>query len=310
LAFQTVSEAFERLLQRIELNPARAALASQRYNAVKSTIEAALPGKTVRQIGSFQRKTKIRPSDLSDTLDVDAVVAFKRFTTYATDGSGTTPSSALDLVRSALVSDKTYRVMTPVKDHPVVTLQYADAMKMEITPAFIDGTGNHPRPPGVPECYVVGRASGTWEPADYDYDAAMISTLNAQSNNKLVPTIKLAKAYFRNKDLPLRSFHVELLAANTAPQIIAEWDAKGHKYGYQYVLAEFLRRVSSKVTQPAQLPNSYSPAVDSNLNGAYLAKLSPWLAARGDEAWKLCEIQSVSQAVASWRSFFGEPFPS
>jgi len=79
MAFSSVNEAFIELLKRIELNPARVTLASQRYNAIKTTVENALPGKTVSQIGSFQRKTKIRPADLGDALDIDAVVNFKRF---------------------------------------------------------------------------------------------------------------------------------------------------------------------------------------------------------------------------------------
>lgn len=141
MPFSTVADAFSELLKRIELNPARSALASQRYNAVKSTVEAALPGKTVSQIGSFQRKTKIRPADLSDALDMDAVVNFKRFTQYTfSEGEGVSPSKALEIVRRALTSNQTYRVMAPVKDHPVVTLQYADEMKIELIPAFADAT--------------------------------------------------------------------------------------------------------------------------------------------------------------------------
>ena len=92
MAFATVADAFLELLKRIELNPARVTLASQRYNSVKTTIESALPGKAVSQIGSFQRKTKIKPADLGDALDIDAVVNFGRFYKYAGAGeSGMTP---------------------------------------------------------------------------------------------------------------------------------------------------------------------------------------------------------------------------
>jgi hypothetical protein len=40
----SVDEAFSELLSRIELNSMRVALASQRYNAVKASIEQVLPG--------------------------------------------------------------------------------------------------------------------------------------------------------------------------------------------------------------------------------------------------------------------------
>src|SRR4051794_32940684 len=107
-----VDEAFTELLRRVELNQSRAELASQRYNAVKATIETALPGKSVRQVGSFQRKTKIKPVDLSDRLDVDAIVSFGRFSNYAApQAGGITPSKALDIIRRALSSNQTYRLM-------------------------------------------------------------------------------------------------------------------------------------------------------------------------------------------------------
>jgi len=43
MAYATVADAFTELLKRIELNPARVTLASQRYSAIKATIEGALP---------------------------------------------------------------------------------------------------------------------------------------------------------------------------------------------------------------------------------------------------------------------------
>jgi hypothetical protein len=290
MPFSTVADAFNELLKRIELNPARVALASQRYNAVKATIESALPGKTVSQIGSFKRKTKIRPAGLGDALDIDAAVSFMRFTQYARSGeNGVTPSNALEIVRRALTSNQTYHVMAPVKDHPVVALEYADDMKIELIPAFVDGTGAHPHPGTQIECYVIGNSSGTWEPADYDYDAAAISSLNGLTKQRLVPTAKIVKAYFRNVEMPLKSFHTELLVATIVPSIIAEWDAKKYSYGYEFILAQFLRRASQMLTIPVQLDGSYTPPVNSNLTQAHLAGLG---------------------AFHGWRTFFGDPFPS
>ena len=120
----------------------------------------------------------------------------------------------------------------------------------------------------------------------------MVSSLNAQSKAKLVPTVKMVKAYFRNKDLPLKSFHSEVLASNIVPGIIADWDAKGYRYGYQHILSEFLKLVSSIVTLAVQLPGSYSPPIDSGLSQSYLGKLSVWLMARGNEAWGYAQYKA------------------
>ena len=86
-----VEDGFAGMLSRIELNDTRVALASQRYQAVKATLEAALPGKKVKQIGSFQRNvvdSNIRSlgvarENLSDTesaiRDVDIAAEMTTF---------------------------------------------------------------------------------------------------------------------------------------------------------------------------------------------------------------------------------------
>src|SRR5512136_414562 len=102
----SVDEAFKELLRRIELSPFRLTLASQRYNALKASIEGALPGKTLHQIGSFRRKTKIRPADLSDQLDIEVLVCLGRFPQPSAPGmEKVTPSSALHMLRPAIPSN-------------------------------------------------------------------------------------------------------------------------------------------------------------------------------------------------------------
>ncbi len=303
----SVDEGFRELLSRIELNPSRVALASQRYNAVKATIESALPGKTLHQIGSFQRKTKIRPADLGDRLDADVVVSFGCFFQYAAPGGeGVTPGRALETVRQAIRSTETYRVMPQQQDHPIIRIEYADQMAIEFVPAFEDLTGQHSHGPNGPHCYIVGNSPYTWITADYDYDAQVISGLNAQAEQKLIPTIKLVKAYFRNAAVPLKSFHTEILVANVIPSLVSEWKGKGYRYGYQHLLAGFLSAVSKTITSAARLHGSFSPPVDSGLSYATLSSLATFLAARAEVAWQLCEANTIHV----WTEFFGVPFPS
>ena len=303
----SVDDAFKELLSRIELNPARVALASQRYNAIKNVLEAALPGKSVRQIGSFQRKTKIRPTDLSDRLDLDVVVSFGRFYNYAASGTeGTTPGRALDILRHAIWSNDTYRVMPQAQDHPSLRIEYADQMAIEFVPAFEDLTGQHSHGPTGPNCYIVGSTPYMWVPADYDYDAHLIGTLNSFTEGRLVPSIKMVKAYLRNVSAPLKSFHTEILVANIVPGLISEWKGKGYRYGYNHILAATLANISKTITVPAVLPGSFSPPVNSGLNVATLVALGTFLATKAAAAWQLC----AANTVQGWREFFGEPFPS
>ena len=301
----SVDEAFRELLSRIELSPFRVTLASQRYSALKASIESALPGKVLHQIGSFSRGTKIRPPDLSAQLDIEVLVSFGLFShSSAADKEGFTPSRVLQILRLAILSNDTYRVMPQQQDQLTVRVEYPDQMTIELRPAFEDPRWQHFHGPDRPNCYIVGRSWYTWIEADYDYDAQIISWLNAQAEEKLKPTIKLVKAYFRSASVPLKSFHTEILVANVLPSLVSEWRRYG--YGYQHLLAGFLSEVSKTITSAAVLRGSFSPPVDSGLSYAELSSLAPFLADRAEVAWQLCRANTIK----GWHKFFGEPFPS
>jgi hypothetical protein len=191
------------------------------------------------------------------------------------------------------------------EDHPTVRIEYSDRMAIEFIPAYEDHTGQHSHGPTGPNSYIVASSPYSWVPADYDYDAQLISALNTMTEGKLVPTIKLVKTYFRNSIVPLKSFHTEILVANVVPGIVAEWKGKGYRFGYQHLLAGFLSRVSSAITASAVLQGSFSPPVDSGLSAATLSALGTFLAARAENAWRLCQAKTIS----GWHEFFGEPFP-
>jgi len=310
-----IKEAFAETLLRIELNPARVQLASQRYNAIKQVIEQAWPGKTVTQIGSFQRKTKIRPLDLSDKLDIDLLVKFKTasWSLFGMPGVWETPESALDKIQRILVADQTYRLMRPKPDAPTVSLAYADQFTFEIVPALVDKTGRYNHRPGEPDCHLVGLKRDTWSPADYDYEAAHISGLNKQTGGRLVPSIKLIKAFLRGHGLspdPLKSFHIEILCARIIPPIIASWEAYGLAWGYHQVLAYFLRNVGNQLAGPVALPNSYSPPIQVNLSPADVQALKSKVDQLGQSAQKLCRLKDAPDMLKRWREFFGDPFPA
>ncbi|WP_147443312.1 hypothetical protein [Corallococcus sp. AB011P] len=306
----TIHDAFNEFLRRIELNPTRVALASQRYNAVKDTVEANLKNATVRQIGSFQRKTKIRPRDLSDALDVDALVVMGEARQYARSGQGLSPSGAIQKVIGALKRNETYRVMQPQANAPVVVLEYADGFKMEAAVGFVELTGKYPRH-GGPSCYVVGER-GSWRPADYDYDAKLISSLNQHESVQgfLVPCIKMLKHLIRSREVPLKSFHIEILAAHILPDAFAAWEQRGLPWGYPQAVAHFLSVVGERLRGPIALPGSYSPPTDSAQPPSELIEIGKFLQEQGSEAWRIFEVSDVSKAIARWQRFFGAPFPA
>lgn len=308
-----VQSAFEEYLHRVELNPDRVRAAAVHYNAVKDVIESALPGSSVRRIGSFQRQTKIRPLDPEHDLDVDAIVLLGSFTHFLPAPNGVSGSQALQRVKAALSSHERYRLLHPESDAPTVTLEYpSDGFVIELVPAYEDRTGQHVRAAGGPLCYWVVGSDGGWMPADYDYDAAMITALNQHPDvqGALVPVIKLAKAYMREVASGLKSFHIEVLVANALPGVLADWNVRKMKWEYQHAFTALLRVLVETVAVPAQLPGSFSPAVGPNIALPQLGALVRFLENRAGEAYRLCFEVEEADAVEGWRRFFGEPFPA
>jgi hypothetical protein len=310
-----IKEAFAATLSRIELNPTRVQLASQRYQAVKSVIEEALPERTVTQIGSFQRQTKIRPLDLGDKLDIDLLVKFKtaNWTLFGILGVWETPEAALDKIQKVLIADPTYKMMRPKPDAPTVVLTYADQFTFEFVPALVDKTGQYSHQTGEPDCFLVGVNRTTWSPADYDFDAAYISSLNKQTGGKLVPAIKLIKTFLRGQGLspdPLKSFHIEILCSLVVSPIIAAWDAYGLAWDYHQVLAAFLLNVGDHLDSPVKVPNSFSAPIQVKLSAADTQALKKKINQLGQSAQKLCRIKDIPAALKGWPAFFGSPFPT
>jgi len=180
----------------------------------------------VRQIGSFQRRTKIRPIDFSDQLDVDALVVLGDARAAGSHG-GVTADGALNLVLRALRRSEIYGQMKPETDAPTVVLDYADSFRLELAVGYRDLTGARPRP-STP-CYLVSGANGMWLPARLRSRCHRHSELNNDRavDGRLVPTIKVIKHIARANKVPLKSFHVEVLTALLLPSVAWGWAQRG-----------------------------------------------------------------------------------
>ena len=64
----SVDDAFRELLSRIELSPFRVALASRRFNALKTSIEGAFAGKTVASNRLIQTRDKNKTCRLQQPI--------------------------------------------------------------------------------------------------------------------------------------------------------------------------------------------------------------------------------------------------
>lgn len=302
-----IQDGFATTLSRIELDPTRVQRASQHYNAIKDWLEKRL-NVEVRQVGSFQRSTKIRPrvvNGVPSAIDIDAVVCFGDATYTPAPGYGTTGTDALRAVHDALTSNQTYRILDPVIDHPVVTLSYASEFSVELIPAF-----RNRLPPDNfdrnPPSYFIPNSLGGWQAADFDFDSEFITAANKSVDGKLIPAIKLMKQFIRNRGIALKSFHVELICLKLVLPLLLARKQDSCAWDWRDVLSFFLNCAPLVLPHPLNIPGSRSsvPQIDQLSN--VMTELASW-GSLCDEFRKLDNVQS---SLPLWRQFYGDPFPS
>lgn len=305
-----LEEAFSILLSRLELNPARVRLASERYDAIKTHLESRLQNVEVKQVGSFRKKTKIRPGDGGDRIDLDVIVCLGSFTGYSDfPRAGITPNDALRTVQDALKDNAVYRMMRPRIDAPTIVLDYSDDFSVELIPCYRDLSGRYPRFFGS-ACYVVGM-NGNWEPADYDYDAEFLTQLNQSSDvdGRLIPAIKITKAFLRNHEISIKSFFIEIVCAQHLPNILRFAKLFNADLGYARNLHIILDKLADELGMKLSFPGSHTPLAESGLSPLEELFIKNRLKKLAQDARTLCNTFNSTALMDRWCGFFGSPFP-
>lgn len=300
---------FLQLKSNLELGESLAASISTRHNAIRAYLANNLHGvKDSKLIGSMQRQTRIHPG-AGKKLDVDILVIMGEFHSWVTSG-GITAQNALNTLYAAIHQSDRYSGLGPVQDPPTVTLTYSDDIEVQLVPGYVDhigrdSLGNFVGPSG--RGYWIAK-NGGWEMADYDHEAAFISSQNAISNYYLIPVIKMLKAIKRLHFPTFGSFPLEILAAHVVPISVAARQQYNVPITYVDLVEDFFTHAPTWLTNPIAVPGTKSPAII----------LGQPLATSYAESFRaLAEFVRVTKAhpvqadqVAAWKRLFGEQFPA
>lgn len=304
---------FQRLKQNLELDESFEELVSTRHNAVRSALMNTGPQITdTKLIGSVRRKTRIKPRE-RDTFDIDIVAIIGKCYGWvpAGDPRGTTTVQALGVVDAAAKSSDRYSTKSPTMDSPTLTLTFADGVKVEIVPAFMDEVGV-----GPDGATLTAKGRGYWIPyngqwihADYDFETEHMSKMNALSDGRLTPTVKMLKALRRMHFSSLRSFPLEIIAAQAVPLIVLHKKQNGiERISDPEMLRLFFSVGKELLSQPLKVHQSNSPAVVLDpVTQLVTSNAFTELEERVRETEKL---QSDTAKVEAWRRIFGDAFPT
>ncbi len=299
-----LEQAFRTLKTGLELNDSYQTIISGHHNAVRKWIESIDSKIKTKLIGSLQRSTRIQPRP-DDSFDIDILVILGNFYNWAPAGQGMTPAIALATVESLLSSNKTYRKLDPKPDAPTIQFEYKSGIKIELVPGYCDFIGDV-KPVG--RGYYVPKQN-RWELADYDYDSEYITTMNKNSDGYLIPTIKILKAIRRNHLPLMSSYHLEVLATNIIPNIVATLKNQNYNISYAALIYLFFEQAKKDVLSTSRIYGSKSPPADEQVMAAQKQSLSNAFAQISLLCSEAFKKKSETEMLGIFKALIGNPFP-
>ncbi len=306
-----IHEAFQKLKSNLELDDSFDELIQTRHNAIRSVIENNGHDVETKLIGSLQRQTKIQPEAGGD-FDIDVLVVLGSFFSWLPIGSveGVTPQAAMEKLTQIVGESDRYGAMNPRQDQPTVSFEYHDDTKVELVPAYLDQIGASPN--GVRHT-PVGRAywvpkNGGWVLSDYDHEADHITAQNAATDGLLVPTIKMLKAIKRKHFPDMKSFHLEVAAAQLIPALVAVNRQYNIRSSFDSLIIDFFNHAPTFLNDPVKIPGSNSPHCD--FDGMTKATVMARLDGIKSHCNNIRSMTSDTAKMKAWRELFGEVFPA
>ena len=149
-------------------------------------------------IGSYGRGTAIRNFHDLDVLFQLPKHLLDKYHAYASNGQ----SSLLQYVRSVVL--KTYPNTRIGGDRHVVAISFADGMRFEILPAFLNSDKTY--------TYPDANGGGTWRMTNPFAEINAITALDKSSNGDLKRLCRMARAWRRKWRVDMGGLHIDTLA--------------------------------------------------------------------------------------------------
>jgi hypothetical protein len=283
---RTVAEGFVQFRSNLEITDLQEATASERQTRIREVLEGHLHVLDTFLAGSYRRNTLIGPLAEAD-IDVFVVLGSRY---YAPAGQ----QQLLERVRAAL--RKTYPRTARIRpDGQAVTVKFAD-FKMDVVPGFRRKGGGF---------LIPDADTRSWISTDHKEHVEIWAEANRAHDGKLVPLIKMMKAWNRPRKV-LRSFHLETLTLIALQDVTISNMPSGVRYVFDKA------RAAIRATLPD--PGGYNTDV-----GAYLdtvAKMDraiervEWAFRQACAAERLDVRGDVPEAFRRWRLIFPDHFPA
>lgn len=291
----TIASCFTSLLNGIEPRDQDVRLYESHKNSVATRLHTVFNANRVEQIGSYSRGSAIR-----DSSDIDLMLILS--VSEVRWGNGWKSSSTvLNQVREQLQGR--YYSTDVGRDGQAVVARFADNKHpVDVVPAVYTRNGGVKNYP----IYAIPDGSGGWMDTSPQAHNKFIKDEDDRSGGKLKRTAKLIKFWrrCRQPNIPLKSFHLELLLAQ-------EGTCVGPK-SYAVCVNDALVLLSNRQCQPLEDPMGVSGWVPAANTESKRQQLYQAVSSWADRTYKACMAESqgnFNEAYRLWDLVFNGYFP-
>jgi hypothetical protein len=287
----TVTEAFETFKSELELPDGKQSQASKAQQDIRARVANHLYVADSFLTGSYPRHTKIYPLDDIDIL----LIRNTGRVGLSTDGSGTSPSQALDEVSEAI--RKAYPFTATIKKQARSINAQIKGLDFgfDIIPAWLRNPDGY---------WIPDTDSNLWIPTNPDGHARLMTDANTRLQQRLKPVIKMIKHWNRNNLELLRSFHLELICKD----IFATTALPNYPVGVATVLVSLGKYVGQQLMDPAYNSCRVDKPLSQEEHKKLVARVS-YDAGNAIEALKYENAGSHGAAIEKWKYIFVHGFP-
>jgi len=284
-----IENALEEMKRSLELTQDERWEASYYQNLVRDKLKQTLGGFQESFLtGSYARHTAIAP--LND-IDIFVVIDEERRHDLV-EGE---PSQCINAVRAAAADALQRMHRSPIVQRRSVGLKFERAdLKIELVPAFRTNLTEVFR--------IADRHSGQWIYSAPNAHSDLSTLANSRSGGFLKPVIKMLKAWKRMHDIPLKSFHLEVMCYGAMPS---------PPPSLSVALGMTFRHLRAAIQRPCADPTAVGTDIDVDLSredrvAARMALEHAFYAA--SEALRQ-EFTCVVESHNRWKDIFGERYP-